>query len=101
MTFQFTSELSPEEKQDIEAFYSSLECVTLEQHPDFSRLEKGNFTRRFFTAREEKAIKCWAVITERKAKIFRFAHIQFGPLFIDPDALVPSLQEIDAHYRAK
>ncbi|HEV2481835.1 MAG TPA: GNAT family N-acetyltransferase [Puia sp.] len=101
MTFHFTYELSPEQKEDIRSFYDSLDWVTLEQYPDFAALGKGNFTHCFFMAREEKAIVCWAIITERKARIFRFAHIQFGPLFRDPEDLIASLQQIDRHYREK
>jgi peptidoglycan pentaglycine glycine transferase (the first glycine) len=99
--FRFAYELSPGEKNEMESFYNSLEQVTLEQYPAWAAIEKGNFENCFFIARENGRIVCMAIIIERKAKIFRFAHIPFGPLFIDPESLVSSIIAIENHYRNK
>lgn len=101
MDFNFAYELYPEEQDEVDSFYNSLEHVTLEQYPAWAALEKGNFKNCLFIAREKGGIVCTAVIVERKSKIFRFANIQFGPLFKDPESLIPSLVSIDKYYRNK
>lgn len=101
MEFNFAYGLTKEEKSEIESFYDSLEYVSLEQYPSWAVLEKGNFKNCFFTAKEAGKIVCSAVIIERKAWIFRFAIIQFGPLFREPEVLVASIGEIEKFYRKK
>jgi len=101
MDFNFAYELLPEAENEIESFYHSLEYVTLEQYPAWAVLVKGNFRNCFFIARDKGRIVCTAVIVERKAKVFRFAIIQFGPLFKEPESLIASLISIDQYYRNK
>ncbi len=101
MKFDFTYRLSPGEKSDIEVFYHSLDHVTIEQYPDWTGLEEGNFNYCFFTAREDGKIVCSAVIMERRARIFRSARIRFGPLFNDADVAIASIQAIHRHYRSQ
>ncbi len=101
MDFNYAYELSPEMENEMGAFYHSLEHVTLEQYPPWTLLGKGNFKNCYFVARDNGKIVCTAVIIERKARVFRFAIIQFGPLFREPGSLIASLISINSYYRNK
>jgi hypothetical protein len=101
MEFNFAYELPPGQEEEINAFYHSLEQVTIEQYPAWARLEGGHVKNCFFTAREEGRIVCSAVIRERKARIFRFALIPFGPLFSEPESLTAALLAIHDYYRRR
>jgi peptidoglycan pentaglycine glycine transferase (the first glycine) len=101
MDYHFTYELIPELENEINSFYHSIEHVTLEQYPAWAIMEKGNFSNCFFIARDNGRIVCSAVIMERKSWLFRFAIIQFGPLFKEPEVLISSLVSISSYYKGK
>jgi hypothetical protein len=100
MNVTFTYTLSDSERKRIQDFYLSLDYVALEQFPGWEKVTEDYSTPCYFLAEKDNQIICCARILESRLGFWKTAHIQFGPLFSDPDYLVDSIQEIFNHYKS-
>ena len=101
MQFEFVYDLEPIKKTQWQDFMNSLELRPIEQDIEWPSLEAAPLRYCYFTATEEGKIVCSAIILENKKGIFKWANIQFGPLFRKADDLIESLRSIHRHYSEK
>jgi len=94
----FTNKLSQEDIEGIVKLHSSLDLVSLEQHPEwFSIAEPGSCVNHFYSTVDNK-VSTYAQIVEKFNKV---ATIQFGPIFSNTDNLIEAIVEIYKHYLNK
>jgi hypothetical protein len=101
MEFVFKKELSLEEKEGIQKFYSGLDYVTIEQHPFWDTVDTKLNDGQFFFSRHQAQIHSFARIVERKYLFLKFAWISFGPLFKKTDDLRAAVEQIADHYKKR
>jgi len=100
MNCRFTYELTPEEQKEWESFFNSLSIATIEQLPSWTSVSIKHGKYCYFIGRKNENLVCCSIIAERKSGFIRYADIQFGPLFISPDDLIESINEIVRHYQS-
>ncbi|MFQ5670047.1 MAG: GNAT family N-acetyltransferase [Acidobacteriota bacterium] len=98
LDFHLSRRLAAEERDEIQRFLDRVDDSTLEQDPEMPRILRDPRRPCFFTARREGRIVCYAQILERPQGPFARAELPFGPVFSDPEALLPSLEAIHRSY---
>lgn len=99
MEYFFREQLANDELEIIINLYNHASFSCVEQHPEWPRPAIKNSKLRYFLAKDEKGLACYAIIREKKDFIFSTATIEFGPVFRDSEALIMSVKEIHSHYR--
>ncbi len=99
MKYLFKSTLSAEEFANVNAFYDTLENVTIEQHPKWSEVLNNEGKCHYYISSVNNQIKCFAVITHQSYSLFKTARISFGPLFSEPEYLIDSIKKIREEYK--
>lgn len=99
MQFDFSYELSQQDKKDFLDYYSLLVQKSIEQHPDWPQIENADVKYSYLIARNRDKIACTAVIVENKSTFFPTAQLQFGPLSDNSDDLLSTLRALIAHFR--
>ncbi|HSV88509.1 MAG TPA: hypothetical protein VLH61_07685 [Bacteroidales bacterium] len=93
----FLQNLSMDEEHEIQKFLSSLRFCSVLQHPGWNRAIHKAKTVRYYLARNDGRILCFALIVEG----FLEAKIAFGPCGTQAAVIADSVEKIVEHYNAR
>lgn len=93
----FLQNLSLDEEHEIQKFLSSLRFCSVLQHPGWNRAIHKAKTVRYYLARDEGRIVCFALIVENILE----AKIAFGPCGAHAGVIADSVEKIVGHYKVK
>jgi peptidoglycan pentaglycine glycine transferase (the first glycine) len=101
MEFSFKYELEPADRREFVDFYNKAAAGAIEQNADWIYTTGNAGSYCYFRAVENANTVCTAIIYERKSRGVFYAEILFGPVFLEEDAAIESLKEIEGYYRKK
>ncbi len=96
----FLSNLDEKQKLELQQFYKCLDLRCVEQLYYFN-LNLNNIINFIKKDKDSNNILCYALIKERKILFFKYASIEYGPLFQDIIVLEEAINDIYQYYYKK
>ncbi len=97
LKYYFEEVLDSGNKDRIIAFLQQNQSASIEQDPDWYRINNPSKKVTHFYALQNEQVVCYCSITENKI----IAQIHLGPVFSDPETLVSSIRAIRNYYLKK
>ena len=96
-SFLFKYNLSIDEKNEIIEFYNSFSFISINQFPDWEKINNPNKKICYYLNRSSKQLSSYCIIVENK----RIAYVNYGPVAKTNEEIINSIKKINEYYKKR